>query len=63
MTKYSRNEIYINQLEKELIDLQKLIDMLVVENYSLKEEIEKLKINKVDIPDFEYHNREYKENL
>ena len=55
-------EVKILSYEKEenRFTEQKLVDMLVVENYSLKEEIEKLKINRVDIPDFEYHNREYK---
>lgn len=63
MTRYSRNEIYINQLEKELIDLQKLIDMLVVENYELKQELEKFRTENITIPDFDFHNREYKENF
>lgn len=62
MTRYSRNEIYINQLETELIDLQKLVDILVIENYELKQELEKLKIDNITIPDFDYHNREYGEN-
>lgn len=61
MSSYSRNDLYINSLENEVISLNTTVDQLVVENFSLKEEIEKLKINRVDIPDFEYHNREYKE--
>lgn len=63
MSKRSRSDVYINSLEKEIISLNTTIDKLVEENYSLKEKIEKLKINRVDIPDFEYHNREYKENF
>lgn len=63
MSKRSRSDVYINSLENEIISLNNTIDKLIEENYNLKEKIEKLKINKVDIPDFEYHNREYKENF
>lgn len=62
MSKYSRNELYINQLENELISLNKLVDILVAENYELKQNLERLKSETIAIPDFDYHNREYKEN-
>jgi regulator of replication initiation timing len=40
MTRHSRNEIYINQLETEIMALSKTIDDLVAENYALKQELE-----------------------
>lgn len=62
MSRYSREETYINQLENEVVDLNKLVDVLVVENYELKKELERLKSETISIPDLDYHNREYEEN-
>lgn len=60
MSRYSRNEVYINILENEVISLNKMIDDLVIENYELKRELEELKKPKtITIPDLDYHNREY----
>lgn len=60
MSSHSRNEVYINILENEVISLNKMIDDLVVENYELKRELEELKKPKtITIPDLDYHNREY----
>lgn len=60
MSSYSRNEVYINILENEVISLNKMIDDLVVENYELKRELEELKKPKtITVPDLDYHNREY----
>jgi regulator of replication initiation timing len=59
MTRYSRNELYINQLETELMSLNKMVDDLVVENYELKRELEDLKTKTIVVPDLDYHNREY----
>ena len=60
MSSYSRNEVYINILENEVMSLNKMIDDLVVENYELKRELEELKKPKtITVPDLDYHNREY----
>jgi hypothetical protein len=60
MTRYSREEIYVNQLETEIMSLNKTIDDLVVENYELKCKLEELKKPKtITVPDLDYHNREY----
>ena len=60
MSSYSRNEVYINILENEVMSLNKMIDDLVVENYDLKRELEELKKPKtITVPDLDYHNREY----
>jgi len=60
MSSYSRNEVYINILENEVMSLNKMVDDLVIENYELKRELEELKKPKtITIPDLDYHNREY----
>lgn len=59
MSRYSRNEVYINILENEVISLNKMVDDLVVENYELKRELEELKTKTITVPDLDYHNREY----
>jgi hypothetical protein len=59
MTRYSRNETYINILENEVMSLNKMVDDLVVENYELKRELEDLKTKTIVVPDLDYHNREY----
>ena len=60
MSSYSRNEVYINILENEVMSLNKMIDDLVVENYELKRELEELKKPKtITVPDLDYHNRDY----
>jgi cell division protein FtsL len=60
MSSYSRNEVYINILENEVMSLNKMIDDLVVENYELKREIEELKKPKtITVPDLDYHYRDY----
>ena len=60
MTRYSREEIYVNQLETEIMSLNKTIDDLVVENYELKRKLEELKKPKtITVPDLDYHNIDY----
>jgi regulator of replication initiation timing len=64
MTRHSRiatfNEIYINQLETEIMALSKTIDDLVAENYALKQELEELKKPKnITIPDLDYPDKYY----
>jgi regulator of replication initiation timing len=60
MSSHSRNEVYINILENEVMSLNKMVDDLVIENYELKRELEELKKPKtITIPDLDYHNREY----
>jgi regulator of replication initiation timing len=60
MTRYSREEVYINQLETEIMSLNKTIDDLVVENYALKQELEELKKPKnITVPELDYNYWEY----
>jgi len=59
MSRYSRNEAYINILENEVMSLNKMVDDLVVEIYELKRELEDLKTKTIVVPDLDYHNREY----
>jgi predicted RNase H-like nuclease (RuvC/YqgF family) len=59
MSRYSRNEAYINILENEVMSLNKMVDDLVVEIYELKRELENLKTKTIVVPDLDYHNREY----
>lgn len=59
MSKYSRNELYINQLENDIMALNKKIDELIVENSNLKQQLEQLNKPKINIPDLDYPDKYY----